>query len=262
MRLLDLQQAIAERVLDRSPDRRDGELLDHIDGLGLAPSQRLQIYRNNCLISLTEALKATFPVTRRLVGDGFFRTAAAAFISDHPPREPRLAAYGATFADFIKHYPPAASLAYLPDMARLEWALNRAWHAPDTPALTPADLAQAAEAMPVLHLHPACGLLVSPWPIEKIWRVHQSDDDTDVRIDLREGGSRLLVYRQGFDVAMAAISRGELVMLASLATGATLEAALTEALEADPALDVAAALAAALTRGCLIREAAETGRQA
>ncbi|MGH6880035.1 HvfC/BufC N-terminal domain-containing protein [Hypericibacter sp.] len=261
MRLHDLQQAMAERVLDRSPDRRDGELLDHIDGLGLAPSQRLQIYRNNCLISLTEALKATFPVMHRLVGDSFFRTAATAFIKDHPPREPRLAAYGAAFADFIAHYPPAASLIYLADMARLEWALNRAWHAPDAPVLTPADLAQAAETLPVLRLHPACRLLESPWPIETIWRVHQSDDDANVRIDLDEGGSRLLVYRQEFDVAMAAISRGEFLMLARLATGATLESALTEALEADPALDVAAALAGALTRGCLIQVTAETSRQ-
>ena len=261
MRLHDLQHAIAERVLDRKPGRQDGELLDHIDGLGLTPSQRLQIYRNNSLISLTEALKATFPVAHRLVGDGFFRTAAAAFIRAHPPREPRLAAYGAGFADFLQHYAPAEALTYLPDMARLEWALNLAWQAPDESALTPADLAQAAEAMTALQLHPACHLLESPWPIETIWRVHQSHDDADVRVDLDAGGCRLLVYRQDFDVAMAAISQGEQVMLTRFAAGATLEAAVTDALDADAAFDVAAVLAAALTRGCLIQAPAETGRQ-
>jgi hypothetical protein len=261
MRLHDLQHAIAERVLDRTPGRQDGEMLDHIDGVGLTPSQRLQIYRNNSLISLTEALKATFPVAHRLVGDGFFRTAGAAFIRAHPPREPRLAAYGAGFPDFLQHYAPAAALAYLPDLARLEWALNLAWHAPDESALTPAHLAQAAEAMTALQLHPACRLLESPWPIETIWRVHQSHDDSDVRVDLDAGGCCLLVYRQAFDVAMAAISRAELVMLARFADGATLEAAVTDALDADPDFDVAAALAAALTRGCLIPAPAETGRQ-
>lgn len=251
MQLSDLQQAMRERVLDRSPGRLDGELLDHIDGLGLAPSQRLQIYRNNCLISLTEALKATYPVLHRLVGDGFFRTTAIAFIQAHPPQEPRLAAYGAAFAGFLAQYPPAATLIYLPDMARLEWALNNAWHAPDAPALTPAELAQAAETMTTLHLHPTCRLLASPWPIEKIWRANQSDDDTDVTIDLDQGGSRLLVYRQEFDVALAAISPGEFVMLSRLAHGADLESAVTDALASEPSFDVATALAATLTRGCL-----------
>jgi hypothetical protein len=91
--------------------------------------------------------------------------------------------------------------------------------------------------------------------------VHQSHDDSDVRVDLDAGGCCLLVYRQAFDVAMAAISRAELVMLARFADGATLEAAVTDALDADPDFDVAAALAAALTRGCLIQAPAETGRQ-
>ena len=50
-------------------------------------------------------------------------------------------------------------------------------------------------------------------------------------------------------------------MLARFADGATLEAAVTDALDADPDFDVAAALAAALTRGCLIQAPAETGRQ-
>lgn len=257
MLLSDLQHAMRERVLDRSPDRLDGELLDHIDGQGLTPSQRLQIYRNNCLISLTEALKATYPVLHRLVGDGFFRTTAVAFIQAHPPQEPRLCAYGAAFAAFLERYPPASALVYLPDVARLEWAFNSAWHAPDAPALTPADMAQAAEAMTPLQLHPACRLLASPWPIEKIWRANQSDGDPDVTIDLGQGGSRLLIYRREFAVAMAAISLGEFVMLSRFAPGANLESAMTDALAADPSFDVATALAATLTRGCLTHPPSE-----
>src|SRR5262245_41990171 len=152
MRLPDLQRAMTERVLDRSPDPLDSMLLDHIDGGGLAPEQRLQVYRNNCLISLTDALKATYPVLHRLVGDGFFRTAAIAFIKAHPPREPRLSTYGAAFAAFLAQYPPASGLVYLPDVAKLEWALNSALHAPDVPALSPAELEQAAEAGTSLRL--------------------------------------------------------------------------------------------------------------
>ena len=251
MRLNDLQRAMRERVLDRSPDRLDALLLDRIDGHGLAPSQRLQVYRNNCMISLTEALKATYPVLRRLVGDGFFRTAAVAFIRAHPPQEPRLCAYGATFVSFLESYPPAATLVYLPDVARLEWSLNAAWHAPDAASLTPPELAQAVQAECLLRLHPACQLLASPWPIERIWRANQPDGDPDALIDLDRGGGALLVYRQEFDVAMAAIARGELAMLQRFAKGATAESAAGDAIAADPSFDPAAGLAAALVRGCL-----------
>jgi hypothetical protein len=252
MRLNDLQRAMRERVLDRSPDRLDAELLDRIDGFGLAPSQRLQVYRNNCLISLTEALKATFPVLHRLVGDGYFRTAAVAFIQAHPPQEPRLCAYGGAFAAFLESYPPASTLVYLPDVARLEWALNAAWHARDANALTPADMARAAECDTVLQLHPACRLLESRWPIERIWRANQPDGDADALIDLDQGGGLLLVYRQEFDVALAAITRGEFVMLQRFAEGATIESAAGDALAADPSCDLATGLAAAVIRGCLV----------
>jgi hypothetical protein len=257
MRLHELQLAMQERVLDRNlSDRAAASLLDLVDGQGLQPSQRLQIYRNNCLISLTEALKATYPVIHRLVGDGFFRTAAAAFIKASPPQEPRLSAYGAAFPTFLAQYAPAATLVYLPDMARLEWALNAAWHAPDAPALTAAQLSQASESGMPLHLHPACHLLESPWPIERIWHAHRTADEIEHGIHLDQGGCRLLVYRQGFDVTLATLSGGEFALLGRFADGADLESAVTDALAADPTLDVAAALAAILTRGSLTATAA------
>ena len=39
---------------------------------GIAPERRIQVYRNNRLITLGEALKATFPVVCRLVDERFF----------------------------------------------------------------------------------------------------------------------------------------------------------------------------------------------
>ena len=75
----------------------DAALALEIEGRGLSAAQRLQIHRNNCRISLTEALKANYPVINRLVGEAFFEAMAAAFISACPPREPRLSAYGAAF---------------------------------------------------------------------------------------------------------------------------------------------------------------------
>lgn len=66
-------------------------------GHELTRPKRFAIYRNNSFISLTEALKATFPVTMKLADARFFAFAAHHFIKAHPPREARLSAYGGAF---------------------------------------------------------------------------------------------------------------------------------------------------------------------
>ena len=59
----------------------------------------LQVYRNNIFISLTAALAAVYPVVQRLVGEGFFKYAADAFIRAHPPASGNLHDFGAGLAD-------------------------------------------------------------------------------------------------------------------------------------------------------------------
>ncbi|MFL6662204.1 MAG: DNA-binding domain-containing protein, partial [Rhizobacter sp.] len=46
----------------------------------IAPARRLQVYRNNLLASLGDALDAVFPVVERLVGGACFASLARAFI--------------------------------------------------------------------------------------------------------------------------------------------------------------------------------------
>jgi len=85
-----------------------------------------------CLIG---ALADTFPVTRELVGAPFFDAMARCFIDAEPPRSPVLTEHGDTFPEFVSAFPPAAGLPYLPDLARLELARVRAYHAADATAL-------------------------------------------------------------------------------------------------------------------------------
>ena len=55
----------------------------------------LQVYRNNTYQSLTDALKCSYPVVARLVGDGFFGFMAHEFIDRHPSRQGNLNRYTA-----------------------------------------------------------------------------------------------------------------------------------------------------------------------
>ena len=85
-----------------------------IVGDGFAAEQRLAIYRNTFVGSLTKALCLTYPAVDRLVGSAFFAAAAQAFMHERPPRSAWLDDYGADFPEFLGSFAPAASLPTSP----------------------------------------------------------------------------------------------------------------------------------------------------
>ena len=69
---------------------------------GRPVSKRFDVYRNNCVVSLCEALAAGFPVVETLVGEEFFKAMARVYVGEHPPCSPVLMEYGETFARFLE----------------------------------------------------------------------------------------------------------------------------------------------------------------
>ncbi|HUI16850.1 MAG TPA: DNA-binding domain-containing protein [Alphaproteobacteria bacterium] len=215
-------------------------------GDGLRPAERLAIYRNNVVASLTAVLAQVFPAVRRLVDGRFFAYAAHEFLTRHPPREACLAAYGDGFPAFLAGFPPCRELVYLADVARLEWLMHAASQAPAVPALGPQALeAVAAEATQHLRfgLAPSLGLIASPWPIDRIWRANRPGAESEETIDLDSGSTLLEVRRRGDDVVMRALPPPEFAFRSALAAGETLAVAAERALGSDPRFDLAAALA-------------------
>jgi len=194
------------------------------DLYGEAPlAVRAAIYRRNLLANLRDALGAAYPVVRRLVGEAFFAEAADCFARAHPSTSGDLHRYGDGFCAFLEGYAPARSLAYLPDVAQLEWAVARAFHAADARAFDFAALAAIPEdtrGAVVLALQPAATLIRSDYPIASIWEANQPDrDGTPERA---EGAERALVYREGFVVRVRALAGHEWALLDALSHAATL----------------------------------------
>ncbi len=245
MLLRELQQSIARGILADKPE----SLAAIVREDGLAFDKRLQVYRNNTMISLTEALKATYPVVAALVGDRFFGFAAKSFISGNPPQAPRLAEYGGGFAAFLAAFEPAGTLPYLADVAALEWAVNEAHHASDDSALTPRDLATVPpekSAALVLALRRSCRLLHSGYRVDRLWLAHQPGGSLqDLAID---GQCHILVYRPQDDVEMMTLDAAGFALLSRISEGAALEAAYESAAGIDPAFDLSGALGIYLTR--------------
>jgi hypothetical protein len=234
-RLRELQARIAGVALDRLPaEALRGDLRDDRP---IAVLDRLRIHRNNTLLGLVDPLAAAFPVVAALVGPEFFERMAIDFIRAFPPKRPDLLSYGQDLPGFIALYPPAASLPYLADMARLELALSFAYHAADAEPLAP----QALQGFPAQRLeqlrlqpHPSLRFVASDYPLLAIWQAHQEEGGLDRPIALAQGGVMLLVYRPQAETLIRPVSRGAFALVMALATGQDLAGATQSALTSDP----------------------------
>lgn len=212
-----------------------------IRGGPLPPEARLQIHRNNVIITLTEALTAIYPAIARLVGDEFFKALSAEFIHKHPPAKGTLTAYGDLFPEFLETFEPARQLPYLPDMARLEWARNEAFHAADAIPLTGTSLADIApEDMPHLRftLLPSARLLASDYPLVDLWNLTQTPEDPEDPVEITPASARLLIHRPDMEVVVLSLGNGAFVFLEALARGSFLIDAFDAASEIEPEFDL------------------------
>lgn len=212
-------------------------------------ARRFAVYRNTVAASLVRALGASFPAVEALVGEAFFRGLALLFLRAHPPRSPVLHEWGAAFPDFIAAFPPAAALPYLADVARLDRAALRAFHAADAePAGLEALAAVPPEALAGLRIlpHPAAALVASPHPVVAL-RAEATGGRADLPVDLARAESAL-VTRPGLSVEVVALSPGAAALAAALLQGATFGEAAERAL-AHPGTDLPAAIGAVFGAG-------------
>jgi hypothetical protein len=217
-------------------------------------ARRFAVYRNNVFVSLVGALEKRFPVTRRLVGDAFFRGMARAFAAVERPGSPILSQYGDGLADFIAQFPPAAPLPYLPDMARLEAAWSDAYHAADAiPLALDALAGLPAEAVESLRLvpHPSARLIVSVLPVGSIWAAHQSETLGKVA---HAEAETVLIVRPDAEVRVHVLPRADTEFAAALLAGQGLAEASGLA---APGCDPGAALVGLVSLGAFAGIAAE-----
>lgn len=216
---------------------------------GSDPSVRFGVYRNNVVVSLVAALADTFGVTRQLVGEEFFAAMVRQFIVEHPPRAPVLSDYGDEFAGFIESFPPAESVPYLADMARLERARVRAYHAADAASLTSDDMAALlsnpiALAQSRLTFQPSMQVIASDFAIVSLWAAHHGNGDI-AQIDPCSPEAAL-VLREDDDAAVIPVPLASAVFFRRLSDGETL----AQAAALDQSFDLASSL------GILIRHRA------
>lgn len=248
-RAIEHEGAFARALLDA--DAAVPESLAARDGS--APSRRFAVYRNNVYKSLIDVLASRYPVSVRIVGEEFFRAVARLFVEESPPASAVLLRYGGAFADFVAAFPPAASVPYLADVMRLEWAWHTAYHAQDAEPLQPAALAASCEAgaeHAILELHPSLQVVRSGYPVITIWELAARESEKEPA-KLPEDPEDALIARPALDVEVRRLPPGGAVFIQALADGAKLMDAATQALDDAPAFDLQANLAGLMTSGAI-----------
>ncbi len=241
--LANVQQRFGDALFDRG---HEAALQDALREGGV---ERLALYRGNLAAGWERALGEAYPVVSQLVGEEFFAGLVRAYGKALPSQDPDLAGFGARFADFLESFAPAAAYPYLPDAARLEWAVHRACLASDVAPLGPDALAgMAPEALDAARftLHPSVALLHSRWSVAALWQAHQPGGALPASMDRP---SRALVVRRGWQAEVVEVGAPEAAALERLAAGARFGEAVDAALVLDAAPDIGAMLFGWFRRG-------------
>jgi hypothetical protein len=200
-----------------------------------AASGRFNVYRNNYLITLRNALRSTFPAVERLVGDEFFAALACAFAERHPPHSPIMARYGDAFPEFLETIAALEEFPYLADVARIEFARVQAYHAADAVSFGIDSEAAATAALdnPVRR-HPSVSIIESAFPAHSIWQAQVNEDD---QVQPAWQAEAILVWRHGtFDLVEALpVDALALELLGHIANGRSLATLLADCADQEAA---------------------------
>ena len=144
-----------------------------------------------------------------------------------------------TFPQFLRDIGEGAAANYLADIAELESARTRAYHAADAVPLAP----QAFNAVAGrsigrslrLMLHPSVALLKSGFPVVSIWQANLYANDNTLDVWQPECA---LIARPYLEVEVRTIAAGTYAFIAALASGCMIGAAIEQALDQEPGLDL------------------------
>ena len=219
-------------------------------GQPLHDERGLRAYRTNGLAVAERSMSACFPVLAQLLGAESFAALSREFWMTHPPTCGDLAQWGDALPQFLQTKTQLADEPYLPDVARVEWALHAAAGAADQAAdmASFALLASADAASATLLLAGATQTLQSDYPTASIVNAHLlgAPSLAEAGAMLRAGtGEHALVWRAGLRPRVRPCGADEAALVTALLRGTSL----LEALEAAPGLDFQGWLTMAVQSG-------------
>ena len=232
-----------------------------VSGNGLEAQRRLWVYHNQVHDVWREALEITYPAVLLLTGRRYFRLAVRGYAKSYDSTSGNLKDYGEHFPVYLEGRLEIQLYPYIPDVARLEWARTQSIVARKELAISLAALAriEAARWADVrCRITPSLHLIVSPYPIDRIWAAALGDAEPKAMAReglLRREAAALAIYRCGHEVAVESLRPAVWRWLLALQDGRCLREAVMLACEvgtrAGAAFDLPGSLQWAFDRGLI-----------
>ena len=191
-------------------------------------SARLQAYSNNYQGGLTSFLRITYPQVFAHLGAQYFDFICRGYIVENPMIKSAIDEYGYTFSKYLDEQilirKEMEELAFLPDIARVDWAVQSSYYALSRPKFDFDCFAQLnIEQQQNVHLllAPDIYLIGSHWPLEQLWQYHKSTKELR-DIEHKNYKNWIIVERAEVTVNVKSISPLFADYLSRIKQGATL----------------------------------------
>jgi len=232
------QQALLAALLEWPSERAVQNLSDFAYGVGAHAERGFKVYQANGHMLAERALRAAYPVLEQMLSKESFVELARAYWHAYPPVRGDISVWGAQLTDFVCQSAQLSHEAYLPDVAKAEWALHLCACAPDRETDIASLSLLTTEDPQILGLALAPGLvtIASDWPLASLMLAHleYSPSFEEVARQLRNPTPQVVViWRSGFQPRLRLAMAGEVNLLGALQTGIALEPALEAAAQLD-----------------------------
>jgi hypothetical protein len=159
--------------------------------------ERMQIYRNNFIVSLSEVLSATYPMVEALLGKECFEQMARQHVLTYPLEEGNVAHYGEGFQDTIMQFSQVIAQApYSPEVARFEWHIDLARQAQYEqsnaaefkPLAALGEVSEEQQPALILHLKKGCRSFDSSYAVFDLFGAIQTGQFEQLNINQLQQG--------------------------------------------------------------------------
>jgi hypothetical protein len=191
----------------------------------LAPEQRLSIYHGMYPLRMVEALESDYGALAHLLGPEAFSELVGRYVTAHPSRSYTLNRLGDHLPGFIASSSGIRRQAFCADLARLEHAIAQVFDADESPVLQADAIAAVGERAASARVHPVAAfrLLAFKYPVNAYLQSVRDDEHDHPRLAAK--ATWVSVFRRNFVVRRLDLSRDQHALLAALAAGETIGAA-------------------------------------
>lgn len=195
---------------------------------GVDAERRMAVYRDGYPARILDAVRDAYPAIANICGDGSFANLVRRYVRACDVAPLSLNEIGRLFPEHCERDELAQRLPFLADLARLEWAVLRAFHSRERePANATSfatwDIADWDRAS--FAWQPAIAIMRSAWPVLDLWQTRDTRRE-EINLALADRPQVVVVFRRGLDVACELLSPARATALEALLRGATLGAAM------------------------------------